>query len=56
MCYERPEKYMVEALRPIVDFRRYRIAEGMAIREFYSLLRTTIKSARTVCHIKTAPQ
>jgi hypothetical protein len=22
-CYERPDKYMEEALRPIVDFRRY---------------------------------
>ncbi len=37
-------------------FRRYRIEGSMAIREFYSLLRTTIKSARTVGHIKTAPQ
>jgi hypothetical protein len=38
-CYERPEKYMEEALRPIVDF---------AVREFYSLLRAAIKGARGI--------
>jgi hypothetical protein len=27
-CYERPEKYMEEALRPIVDFRRYKITDN----------------------------
>jgi hypothetical protein len=42
-CYERPEKYMEEALRPIVDFRRYKIADSAAVREFYSLLRAAIK-------------
>jgi hypothetical protein len=44
--YERPEKYMEEALRPIVDFRRYKIADSAAVREFYSLLRAAIKGAR----------
>jgi hypothetical protein len=34
-CYERPEKYMEEARRPIVDFRRYKIADSAAVREFY---------------------
>ncbi len=44
-CYERPEKYMEEALRPIVDFRRYKITDNAAVREFYSLLRAAIKGA-----------
>jgi hypothetical protein len=37
-CYERPDKYMEEALRPIVDFRRYKITDSAPVREFYSLL------------------
>ncbi len=45
-CYERPEKYMEEALQPIVDFRRYKIADSAAVREFYSLLRAAIKGAK----------
>jgi hypothetical protein len=36
-CYERPEKYMEEALRPIVDFQRYKVTDSAAVREFYSL-------------------
>jgi hypothetical protein len=47
-CYERPEKYMEEALRPIVDFRRYKVADSPAVREFYSLLRAAIKGARGI--------
>ncbi len=47
-CYERPEKYMEEALRPIVDFRRYKVADSAAVREFYSLLRAAIKGARGI--------
>ncbi len=45
-CYERPEKYMEETLRPIVDFRRYKITDSAAVREFYSLLRAAIKGAK----------
>ncbi len=45
-CYERPEKYMEEALRPIVDFRRYKITDSAAVREFYSLLRAAIKEPK----------
>jgi hypothetical protein len=45
-CYERPEKYMEEALQPIVDFRRYKIADSAAVREFFSLLRAAIKGAK----------
>jgi hypothetical protein len=33
-CYERPEKYMEEVLRPIVDFRRYKVTDNAAVREF----------------------
>jgi hypothetical protein len=50
--YKRPEKYMAGALRPIVEFRRYRLADSAAIREFYSLLKIIIKSARMVGHLK----
>jgi hypothetical protein len=51
-CYERPEKYMAEAFKPIIEFKRYRMANNAAIRKFYSLLRATIKNARTVGHLK----
>jgi hypothetical protein len=47
-CYERPEKYMEEALRPVVDFRRYKVADSAAVREFYSLLRAAIKGAKGI--------
>ncbi len=32
-CFERPEKYMEEVLRPIVEFRRYKVADSAAVRE-----------------------
>jgi hypothetical protein len=47
-CYESPEKYMEEALGPIVDFRRYKITDSTAVREFYSLLRAAIKGAKGI--------
>jgi hypothetical protein len=47
-CYERPEKYMEEVLRPIVDFMRYKITNNAAVREFYSLLRAAIKGAKGI--------
>ncbi len=34
-CFKRPEKYMEEVLRPIVEFRRYKVADSAAVREFY---------------------
>jgi hypothetical protein len=51
-CYERPDKYAEEALRPIVDFRRYKIADSAAVREFYSLVRAAIKGARKIGRIE----
>jgi hypothetical protein len=50
-CYERPDKYMEEALRPIVDFRRYKIVDSAAVREFYPLLRAAIKGAKGIGRI-----
>jgi hypothetical protein len=47
-CFERPEKYMEEALRPIVEFRKYKAADSSAVREFYSILRAAIKGARSI--------
>jgi hypothetical protein len=46
--YERPEKYMEEALRPILEFRKYRVFDSSAVREFYSVLRAVIKGARSI--------
>jgi hypothetical protein len=43
---------MAEALKPIVEFRKYKLADNGTVRDFYSLLRPTIKSARTVGHLK----
>ncbi len=47
-CLERPEKYMEESLRPIVEFRKYKAADSCAVREFYSLLRVAIKGAKGI--------
>jgi hypothetical protein len=47
-CYERPEKYMEEVLRPIVEFRRFKVTDSAAVREFYSLLRAAIKGAKGI--------
>ncbi len=44
-CYDRPKKYIAEALDPIIKFRKYRAFEHRAIREFYSLLRSAILGA-----------
>jgi hypothetical protein len=44
-CYERPEKYIAEALKPILEFRRYRVYDNCAVRKFYSL-RAAIKAAK----------
>ncbi len=47
-CFERPKKYMEEALRPIVEFRKYKAADSSAVRELYSILRAAIKGARSI--------
>jgi hypothetical protein len=47
-CYERPETYMEEALRPILEFRKYRVFDSSAVREFYSILRAAIKGAKSI--------
>ncbi len=47
-CYERPEKYMEEALRPVLEFRKYRLFDNGAIREFYLILRAAIKGAKGI--------
>jgi hypothetical protein len=51
-CYERPGKYTEEALKPITNFRRYKIIDSEAVREFYSLVRAAIKGARRVGRIE----
>jgi hypothetical protein len=51
-CYERPGKYAEEALKPIVDFRRYKVIDSAAVREFYSLVRAAIKGARKIGRIE----
>ncbi len=47
-CYERPENYMEEALRPVLEFRKYKIFDSIPVREFYSILRAAIKGARSI--------
>ncbi len=47
-CYERPEKYMEEALKTILEFRRYKVYDNSAAREFYSILHGAIKGARAI--------
>ncbi len=52
ICYERPDKDMLEAMKPIFVFRRYKMPNSAAIRGFYFLLRTAIKGARMVAHVR----
>jgi hypothetical protein len=51
-CYEQPGKYAEEALKPIANFRKYRIIDSEALREFYSLVRAAIKGARRIGRIE----
>jgi hypothetical protein len=51
-CYERPDKYAEEALKPVVDFRRYKVVDSAAVREFYSLVRAAINGARKIGRIE----
>ncbi len=45
-CFDRPEKYISEALDPVTKFRSYKAFDNGAIREFYSLLRAAMMGAR----------
>jgi hypothetical protein len=45
-CFDRTEKYIAEALEPVVKFRGYKMFDNGAIREFYSLLRAAMMGAR----------
>ncbi len=45
-CFDRPEKYITEALNLIIKFRKYRAFDNRAIREFYSLLGSAMLGAR----------
>ncbi len=45
-CFDRPEKYISEALDPVVKFRSYKAFDNGAIREFYSILRAAMLGAR----------
>ncbi len=51
-CYERPGKYAEEALKPIVDFRRYKAINSAVVREFYSLVRAAIRGAKKIGRIE----
>jgi hypothetical protein len=55
-CYDRPEKYMEEALRPIMEFRKYKAVDSGAVREFYSILRAAIKGAKGIGRLATTRQ
>jgi hypothetical protein len=41
-CFDRPEKHILEALNPIVKFKKYRALGSRAVRELYSLLRSAM--------------
>jgi hypothetical protein len=45
-CFDWPEKYISEALDPVVKFRSYKAFDNGAIREFYSILRAAMMGAR----------
>ncbi len=52
MCYERHKKYIVEALRPIIELKKYKMSDSAAVREFNFMLRAAIKGVRTEGHLK----
>jgi hypothetical protein len=45
-CFDRPDKYISEALDPVIKFRNYKAFDSGAIREFYSLLRAVMMGAK----------
>ncbi len=45
-CFDRPDKYISEALDPVIKFRNYKAFDSGAIREFYSLLMAAMMGAR----------
>jgi hypothetical protein len=45
-CFDRPEKYISEALDPVVKFRSYKAFDNGAIQEFYSILRAAMMGTR----------
>jgi hypothetical protein len=45
-CFDRPEKYISEALDPVVKFRSYKAFDNGAIRKFYSILRAAMMGAK----------
>jgi hypothetical protein len=45
-CFDWPEKYISEALDPVVKFRSYKAFDNGAIRKFYSILRAAMIGAR----------
>ncbi len=47
-CFDRPEKYIAEALEPVTKFKGYKAFDSGAVREFYSLLRAAMMGARKV--------
>jgi hypothetical protein len=47
-CFDRPEKYITEALEPVIKFRGYKAFNSGAVREFYSLLRAAMMGAKKV--------
>jgi hypothetical protein len=44
-CFDRPDKYISEALEPVVKFRSYKAFDSGAIREFYFILRAAMMGA-----------
>jgi hypothetical protein len=45
-CFDRPVKYISEALNPVVKFRSHKAFDNRAIQEFYSILRAAMMGAR----------
>ncbi len=44
---ERTEKYMAESLKPILEFRKYKVYDNNAVREYYLILLSAIKGTKT---------
>ncbi len=45
-CFDHPEKYILEAIEPIIKFSGYKSLDNGAVREFHSLLRSAMMGAR----------
>jgi hypothetical protein len=52
-CYKRPEKYITEALKPVVELRKYKVANiQYSCQRFLLIAERGLSGAKAVGHLK----